>query len=55
MKQLCIAAALAAGLGAAALAAQDVPGQFSASVELVEVYATVSGNSPAVKADTSCS
>jgi Ca-activated chloride channel family protein len=40
MKQPFIAAALAASLGAA-LAAQDVPGQFSASVELVEVYATV--------------
>jgi Ca-activated chloride channel homolog len=40
MKHLPIAAVLAVCLGAA-VAAQDVPGQFSASVELVEVYATV--------------
>jgi Ca-activated chloride channel homolog len=41
MKQLPIAAALALCAGAA-VTAQDIPGQFSASVELVEVYATVS-------------
>lgn len=40
MKQLCIAAALAVGL-AVAPAAQEAVGQFSSSVQLVEVYATV--------------
>ena len=40
MKTLSIAAALALGIGAG-LAAQETVGQFSSSVELVEVYATV--------------